>query len=560
MKIHHKIIFVACCYLLLVNVALGQNSCESFAGTASFLDTKRINARISNNGTLFGPSYPSGPYYIPKQEGSISLYNGVFFVIGIIEDEIRFTDMPDSGGSGFQPGPLDKNGEPTIDCAPYDKVWKIEKQDIQDYLDHGDISSNLTEWPWQFGAPVVDGDGIPNNYNLQNGDLPELLGDQRLWWIMNDKRDTTNRSSIKPIGFEVHGSVHAFDHPSVIGNISFYHYQLILKNDKPLIDAYVNFTSWADLGWFDDNYAGSDSTLHLSYAYNADDFDEGENAYGKSPPAIGVTFFQTIDIPSDGLDNDRDGVIDEIGEKLGATSVIEGVAGRDLGNPADLYNAVQGKIYDGNPMLEGFWGFDFRQWPTDFPKKPTKFLFSGDPVTRSFWSEMNIDGQGTLGITNAGTSTSLYLSSGPFSMAPMDTIDVKFAIVWSRGTNHLDSVTELKKDVAHVRNEQAAFYTPSKISANLPESVPRSVLGFKQNYPNPFSASTNLSYSLPKPMQVKLAVYDILGREVKLLVDAHQEAGIYNLKFDAGNLPAGVYLARIELDHLRFTKRMLLVR
>ena len=71
------------------------------------------------------------------------------------------------------------------------------------------------------------------------------------------------------------------------------------------------------------------------------------------------------------------------------------------------------------------------------------------------------------------------------------------------------------------------------------------MLGFDQNFPNPFFQSTTLRYGLPQAMQVRLAVYDILGRQVELLVDAQQDAG--------------VYLARIELDHLRFTHRMILM-
>ncbi|MFK7846752.1 MAG: T9SS type A sorting domain-containing protein, partial [Rhodothermales bacterium] len=80
------------------------------------------------------------------------------------------------------------------------------------------------------------------------------------------------------------------------------------------------------------------------------------------------------------------------------------------------------------------------------------------------------------------------------------------------------------------------------------------------NFPNPFTESTTFRYSLPQTMQVRLAVYDMLGREVQVLVEQQQDAGIYTINFEAGTLPSGIYLARIELDHLRFTKRMVLAR
>jgi hypothetical protein len=60
-------------------------------------------------------------------------------------------------------------------------------------------------------------------------------------------------------------------------------------------------------------------------------------------------------------------------------------------------------------------------------------------------------------------------------------------------------------------------------------------------------------------MHVHLSVYDVLGREVALLVDERQEGGIYEVPFEAGSLPPGVYLYRIAMDHLRFTRTMTLL-
>jgi polygalacturonase len=66
-----------------------------------------------------------------------------------------------------------------------------------------------------------------------------------------------------------------------------------------------------------------------------------------------------------------------------------------------------------------------------------------------------------------------------------------------------------------------------------------------QNYPNPFNPSTIIAYQLPTSSHVILKVYDVLGREVKKLVDEIKRPGDYQVKFDAGNLPSGVYFYRI---------------
>ena len=152
------------------------------------------------------------------------------------------------------------------------------------------------------------------------------------------------------------------------------------------------------------------------------------------------------------------------------------------------------------------------------------------------------------------------MSTGPFDISPRDTVEVRFAILWARGSDHLDSVTALKKQTAIIRSIDASLYEPTEVTPEVLPAAPSHVLGFDQNFPNPFSESTTIRYSLPKTMQVRLAVYDPLGREVELLVEATQEAGIYAVDFVSRDLPAGLYLARIELDHLRFVKRMMLVR
>ena len=82
----------------------------------------------------------------------------------------------------------------------------------------------------------------------------------------------------------------------------------------------------------------------------------------------------------------------------------------------------------------------------------------------------------------------------------------------------------------------------------------------EQNHPNPFSETTTIRYSVPHPMHIRLRVYDVLGREVATLVDERQGSGIYEVPFEANNLPGGVYFYRITLDHLRFTRRMAIVR
>ena len=81
----------------------------------------------------------------------------------------------------------------------------------------------------------------------------------------------------------------------------------------------------------------------------------------------------------------------------------------------------------------------------------------------------------------------------------------------------------------------------------------------KQNYPNPFSSSTVISYSLSRPALVELNVYDVLGNKVKELVGGAQAAGSYEIPFDARNLCAGVYFYRLSADGIHSEKKKMLL-
>jgi hypothetical protein len=90
---------------------------------------------------------------------------------------------------------------------------------------------------------------------------------------------------------------------------------------------------------------------------------------------------------------------------------------------------------------------------------------------------------------------------------------------------------------------------------------PARAIGFalQQNYPNPFNPSTTIRYALPHPDHVKLEVFNVLGQRVAVLVDERKAAGRYEITFDAGALPSGVYVYRITTgDYVSARKSVLL--
>jgi hypothetical protein len=70
----------------------------------------------------------------------------------------------------------------------------------------------------------------------------------------------------------------------------------------------------------------------------------------------------------------------------------------------------------------------------------------------------------------------------------------------------------------------------------------------EQNFPNPFNPTTTIYYQLPTDSRVSIVVYDLLGREVKRLVDEVKEAGYHDQRFDASGIASGVYFYRMTAE------------
>jgi hypothetical protein len=90
-------------------------------------------------------------------------------------------------------------------------------------------------------------------------------------------------------------------------------------------------------------------------------------------------------------------------------------------------------------------------------------------------------------------------------------------------------------------------------------SIPK-VFTLEQNYPNPFNPSTSIKFSLPKASVVKLVIYDLLGKEIRTLVNEMRQPGTYSEMFDASSLASGVYFYRITAGDFTDVKKIVLIK
>jgi photosystem II stability/assembly factor-like uncharacterized protein len=103
-------------------------------------------------------------------------------------------------------------------------------------------------------------------------------------------------------------------------------------------------------------------------------------------------------------------------------------------------------------------------------------------------------------------------------------------------------------------------YVRSASGEETPDGVVPWRASLEQNYPNPFNPKTGIRYQVPSISDVKLMVYDLLGREVTVLVNERKAPGSYEVKFDASGLASGVYVYRLRAGDFVASKKLLLLK
>ena len=481
-----RIAAVLLAWLTLGPAALAQpepGSCETGRAEKD-LDINNVLARVFNTGSLFfGNSTTAGNgYLVPQASGNSPVFASGIWIGGEVDGELRMAGATYDDFE-FWPGPLGDDGRPVNpnDCSEFDRIWKVSRGDILTYESTGVASADLASWPVELGAPVIaaagngvdddgdgivdeDSDGIDNDgngriddikeieysstYNLEAGDRPDIIGDQALWWVMNDVGNTHANLATPPIGVEVQVLAWSFARADALGETTFYRYRVINKSQDTLENTFLSVFSDPDLGDAADDMVGSDPESGLGFTYNASNSD---SRYG-IPPAVGYDFFQgpIVDLDGDGVATDT----------LGTDSFVyfENTS-PPTGDPQDAtgyYNFMQGLWGDGTPYTAFGNGYQ-----TD--GEVTKFVFPGDPVTEEFWSELNIDMMG--GDTGTGTDRRFLINSGPFVFAPGDVQDIVFGIVFGQGGDYLSSINVL-------RNADALAQTAYDICFELPSPPP----------------------------------------------------------------------------------------
>ncbi|GAB5536103.1 MAG: hypothetical protein Rubg2KO_23520 [Rubricoccaceae bacterium] len=555
--------WIACCLVASSALAVGaQDTGTCAVGTAQgSLETTQLKASLFNTGGLFfGGSTTSGDgYLIPKEAGISPAFATSLWVGGTVNGDLRVAASR-FGGYKFRPGPLGDAASPPRDCTTYDRIYEVSRNDVARYLATGRATDDLRDWPVEAGAPVVDGDGVVGNYNLDGGDQPEILGDVNAFWVMNDVgrlRDTTRTAFpwTDPLGIEVRVLAFAFDPatPNALSTPTFYRYEIINRNAQTIDSLYVSMWADPDLGDAGDDYIGTDTLHNLTYVYNASNED---SVYGEAPPAWGVQVLDGFIGLANGRDDDFDGQVDEADEELRLSSAPQMLKSRGGGfgqaiEPREYFNKQRGRFGNGLPMRTGQQGISDPMYGIEATGPETVFVYPADPATEAYWSEVNMDGTGE---DSPSGDRKMIATTGPGRLGPGESVELVYVMPYGQGSDHIQSVEVLRQQADVLRSVyDAGGITFRPVGRNEyrggGDEPPERQLEVSRVNPNPSApdGAASAVLVLPDEARVRATVYDALGRQLDVLVDDELAEGETVLQMPDGLAP-GTYVLQVEVS------------
>jgi len=468
-------------------------------------------------------------------------YQDGFIIGGEVGGEINVQSM--KYRSTFKPGKILAEGKADDPNKNSYQLYKINKdwQKLPYGLTKDRFEFDYANWPGEDGAPFFDLD--KNGFYSKTIDKPNPIGDEAMWFVANSLLET---GLTIPLALQLQKTVYAFNDFNVLHDVVFIKYLFINKSVDTLKNFYFSQLNDADIGYPGDDFACCLPEMNLGIAFNADSLDE--NHFGLTPPALGILLLQGPKVKGDASDSAMFlGKWIKGNKNLNATSfnipivpyeAIENIYDHDL---ADL-NAMKGlHYYYGTPLTN------------PITQDTTKFWMEGNPVEKTGWFAID-----TLYKRYRQDDLRIYLSSGPFTMAPGDSQEVAVALIVGQGSDNLQSVADViekAKVVQYFYKNYDAYSTTETYTPPIPEYY-----SLSQNYPNPFNPSTKIDYELPVDGLVMLEVFNVVGEKISTLVNESQSKGNHSVIFDASGLPSGIYFYSISSLSYFKTKKMIFLK
>lgn len=535
MKIQGLILLVG--LILLFIEAKAQTGCGASTAQTD-LDINNVSARIFPGADMWWDLVSAPKYEVPNGSGSNRLFAGSLWIGGVdaggqamVAAQMFRATPSTTNATDFFTGPGDSCSASY--CNQFDRIWKINKQEVINFIAGQPATTDMIQYPGNYlngnvFAPFVDmnSDGI---YNSADGDYPafditgsipdsvdQLYGDQCLWYAFNDVCSTKTQTNSPSMGLEIQGKAFAFaSSDPAINNTTFYQYRIINHSAYTLNNVYLGF--WSGTPLFTDVRRGCHVIKNMAYVTDNYSFDPPSNSY---PSAIGISLLQgpLADV-GDGIDNDRDSIIDEPGERCSMSSyiVFENVNGQPMGNPdstIDYLNYLQGLNDSVCPCTS----------------LPSPYMYPGvsDPGCPCNWIENSPAGDYFF-----------IMSTGQITFQPGDIQTINYAVTWA-----VDSIAGYSLDslfAAHdvVENFFRAGFNNSTVSVNEIKKDFKATV-----YPNPFIDQTLIRFDNSTDETLTFALYDAFGKQIRIIEKIRGNQIILEGK----NLNSGIYFYTVKND------------
>jgi hypothetical protein len=539
-------------------------------GNSGVILLRRPDTLNVNNGYLDGNNIKSIFYYTgifnqnrefsgtpgfewPKGSGHDAIFTTGLTSAAMIQGELHEASVSYAGE--YLPGYIkDTLGYPQVRTDSTFKIYKVKRTD------------NINSHDWQYwgrmvpyGAPFVDVNH--NGIYEPSIDTPGIKNAaQTIFMCLTDGFPNSHSVSegfgggTAPMFAEMHMTAWCYDNPDLM-DVQFVKWDVINKNVYPWNGAYFSVMCDPDLGCQDDDFIGCDTSRNLGFCYNSTEIDcQGIYRYPDIVPAVGILWLRCMGAQNQGMSS-----FDFFTNPGSGGPVCERDPNPDI---PGAYSYMRGLKIDETPWVV----------PPGGPENITRFCYPGDPETGNGWCEKqgtisgSVQNCGGPGVTtgqivsaNTGGDRRFLMNSGSdnHTVQPGDTEKVFIAQLIAQGTSRRNSVTRLKilADTILANCGRGFIIGAELISTRVPN-----VYTLSQNYPNPFNPKTVIKFQIPKQDNVKLVVYDILGKEVITLVNEKKQAGEYKIEFDGTNFASGVYFYKITTGDFNQTKKMVLIK
>ncbi|HWP81958.1 MAG TPA: T9SS type A sorting domain-containing protein [Bacteroidota bacterium] len=368
-------------------------------------------------------------------------------------------------------------------------VSDVTDADIQAVL--AQYEKDWKEWPVDKGAPYIERNGVPGFQRppdfsatftvdslIAGGyDEPGIAGvdpnspaNQVIWSAMND----LNRGNMiafagsEPMGLEMQLTLWGYKRTDALGNLYFKRIKFINKGGADVgggnkgflyLDS-VYFAQWSDpdLGAFGDDLAGCDTVLSMGFVYNGNPTDAEFIKFNLPPPAVGYDFLAGPAVPGAATDT----AVFDLKKKPGyrnlpMTSFSWFSAGSGISDPPFNYEGA----LRWNRMLRGFVPDPSTQPERLYPSgpfPPSKFPLSGNPNNAGTGF---VDGLGQDWSFPPGDRR-IVMSTGPFTLGPLDTQEVVVGVVAGLGADRISSVAVMKANDAAVQTTYNLLFQVSQ--------------------------------------------------------------------------------------------------